>query len=71
MPKEVNISEFAERVERLCNFFIDQAKRDGSDDIKVIQELKEDAANLQFSKEQRVTETLDGLAAYMKGASIK
>jgi hypothetical protein len=69
----VDIKEFARDVERLCDFLIDKLKqsgtRDDSEDIKVIDNLKNIAADIQFDKVNVVTETLSGLSAYMKGAS--
>jgi hypothetical protein len=69
----VDIKEFARDVERLCDFLIDKLKqsgaRDGSDDVKVIEDLKEIAADIQFDKVNVTTETLSGLSAYMKGVS--
>jgi hypothetical protein len=69
----VDIKEFARDVERLCDFLIDKLKqsgtRDDSEDLRVIDNLKEIAADIQFDKVNVVTETLSGLSAYMKGAS--
>lgn len=68
--RTVNIEDFARRVERMCDFILakkgDETGRDGSPDLKVIEDLKEEAADLQFSI-QPITETLDGLHEYMKG----
>lgn len=70
--REVDIKEFARDVERLCDFFLSKVSqeegRDGSDDLKVIEDLKEIAADIQFDKIRVTSETLDGLSAYMKGA---
>lgn len=49
----VNITKFAERVERLCDFVlkqIDPEEKNGSEDLKVIEDLKQDAANIQFNR---------------------
>lgn len=62
----VDIKEFARDVERLCDFLLDKADKDGSEDIKVVQKLKETSADIQFLKESNVT--LSGLSEYMKGA---
>lgn len=67
MPKqEIDLEDFAIRVERLCNFLIDKFPfMDGSEDITVIQKLKEDAADLQTKSRNQVT--LEGLHTYMRG----
>jgi hypothetical protein len=64
--KKIQIKEFAQRVERLCDFLLAQVKdneESGSDDLLVIKSLKEDAANLQFDQ----LRTFDGLDNFMKG----
>lgn len=72
--REVDIKEFARTVERLCDFFLDkisnESGRDDSDDQKVIRDLKDVAADIQCDKVLLTTETLFGLADYMKGANI-
>jgi hypothetical protein len=69
MSKSVDIQEFARRVETLCDFLIDKADRNGSDDLRVIQDLKEDAADIHMNKTM-VNVTLEGLSNYMKGANV-
>lgn len=73
MTKNVDIKDFARQVERLCDFLIakksEETGKDGSDDLAVIEDLKEDAADIQFSS-QPASDTLNGLDAYMKGADI-
>ncbi len=68
MAKRIEIKDFAERVERVCDFFIakvsEETGRRESNDLRVIEDLKEDAANLQFDP---ATETLTGLHDYMNG----
>lgn len=68
--RKIQIKEFAERVERLCDFFIGKAVeetgRNGSPDLKILEDLKEDAANIQFSSGTQLTE---GLSDYMSGIS--
>lgn len=72
--KKIDIKEFAQRVERLCDFLI--AKRvmetgkDGSNDLRVVEDLKEDAADIQFEKVDLGVNVIDGLYDYMKGASL-
>lgn len=71
MSRKVDVEEFATRVERLCDFFLskisEESARNGSVDVKVLEDLKEDAANLQFNQGQQVAGALDGLGNYMKG----
>lgn len=66
----VNITKFAERVERLCDFFLakisEEAGTDNTNDLKVINDLKQDAANIQFNR-SGTKETLTGLYDYMNG----
>ena len=68
MGNPVNIHEFARRVERVCDFLLSQSDRNGSEDRRVIEDLKEDAADIQFDKKQ--INALEGLKDYMSGASI-
>lgn len=69
MPKKISeIQAFAERVERVCDFLLDQTPRDGSEDRKVLEDLKNEAANLQFSDLTILYADLDGLSSFMKGA---
>ena len=67
MRRVLDIKEFAERVERVCDFFLDQAEKDGSDDIRVIQQLKDDAADIQADPAP-IKRVLLGLNDYMHGA---
>jgi hypothetical protein len=68
MKEPVDIKDFARRVERLCDFFLDKLEeKDGSDNLKVIQDLKDEAADIQFDKVD--TGIFDGLYDYMKGAN--
>jgi len=69
MPRQVDIEDFARRVERLCDFIINKAERDGSKDIVVIQELKDDAADILTNKNLVATEMITGLSDFMKGAT--
>lgn len=65
MTKIVNVKDFAQRVERLCDYILDKTKRDGSQDLVVLQQLKEDAADLQIDDSEF---SFEGLSDYMKGA---
>lgn len=73
MTKKVDIKEFAREVERFCDFFLDKVssenERSGSDDLKIIEDLKELAADIQFDKVSMTTNVLSGLSAYMKGVT--
>ena len=66
MPeKQIDIKDFALRVERLCNFLLNKIDvKDGSDDIVIIQKLKDDAADLQFKADSMFFE---GLHKYIHG----
>jgi hypothetical protein len=63
------IVEFARRVERMCDFFLmkltEETGRTGSDDQRVLEDLKEDAANLQVNP-PGATDILEGLDSYMR-----
>jgi hypothetical protein len=49
--EQIELDDFARRVERLCDFLLDKVDtKTGSSDLRVIQDLKEDAANMQFRK---------------------
>lgn len=67
MSKNSDIVKFAERVERLCDFLINEYThengRDGSEDLKVLEVLKEDAADLQ----NNISASIEGLHNYMNG----
>ena len=65
MSTPVDIGEFATTVERVCDFLLDKVKKDGSSDVLIIQQLKEDAANLQV--EYPNANVLDGLESHMRG----
>jgi hypothetical protein len=56
----------------MCDFFLAQTEekeRNGSRDLKVIQDLKDDAANIQF--EHVSSKSFEGLDAYMSGVLTK
>jgi hypothetical protein len=63
------IRQFAERVERLCDYLLDRVKeKDGSPDLNVIVDLKEDAANLQFDLDKvAIFDAFSGLHNYVHG----
>lgn len=68
---EVNVQTFAERVERLCDFLLskmgEETGRIGSDSQKILEDLKDDAANIQMFGARMTTKTLDGLSDFMSG----
>ena len=67
--KKVDVVEFARRVERLCDFLLekisDTSEMHESDDLRVIQDIKTDAADLQF--EGVNLDVIGGLEKFMKG----
>lgn len=71
MSGTVNLQDFAERVERVCEFFLsrvsEETNKTGSHDLKVLQDLKEDAANLQFREDTPTLGAVTGLDAHMRG----
>ena len=65
MPREIELLNFFRRVERMCDFLLDKVEfKDGSPDIAVIQDLKNDAADLQVNHDNI---NLEGLHTYMRG----
>jgi hypothetical protein len=69
MPQPVDIEEFAKRVERLCDFLINKAGSTGSDDLRIIQDLKEDATDIQVYKYFETEGMFKGLSSHMKGVN--
>jgi len=63
-----DIKEFAERVERLCDFLLDGLEKDGSDDVVELQKIKKDAADLQSTKNANVS--IEGLSNHIRGVPI-
>lgn len=61
-----DIQNFAERVERLCDFLLDDIEKNGTRDVVVLQKLKEDAANIQFIDHNSFIMT-EGLADHILG----
>lgn len=70
MSNDPDIKDFAERVERLCDFFLakvgEEDGRDGSPDIKIIEDLKHEAANIHMRGGYAVL-SIQGLDDYMRG----
>lgn len=69
VAKEIKIEDFARRVERLCDFFLAQGERDGSPDRKILEDLKEEAANVQFDMTR--IGNFEGLSDFMNGVVRK
>lgn len=61
----VDTVDFGVRVERLCEYLLNKVDRkDDSNDIRVIQDLKEDAANLHLDMQPDI---YAGLSDHLKG----
>ena len=69
MTRELDLDEFAGRVERVCDFMLSRTKGDGSQDLKVLQDLKSDAADIQTGVVtlNDARQSLTGLHDYMNG----
>jgi hypothetical protein len=66
--KDIDIKEFAIRVERLCEFILDQMdEKTGSAEQILIQNLREDAANIQFNPRLYGDISLRGLDDHIRG----
>jgi hypothetical protein len=63
--KEFDFREFAERVERLCDFILSRIPNDSADK-RVVEQLKEDAADFQ-TKYEFHSISLFGLDDHMRG----
>lgn len=69
MAQQVNIEEFARKVERLCEFLLSKIEQiDGSPDVKAIQDLKDNAVDIQMGSNGGVADlTITGLDAFLRG----
>lgn len=69
--RKLEIRDFAIRVERLCDFLLakisEENGRDGSRDQKMLEDLKEEAADIQIYHVESTTETVKGLYDFMHG----
>lgn len=65
--KKVEIKDFARRVEHVCDFFLSKTEADGSRDRKIIEDLKEEAADIQFDQAEISSGAFNGLDDYIKG----
>jgi hypothetical protein len=65
-----DIKEFAIKVERLCDFLLDrvvaEVGRTGDDDMKILEDLKEEAANIHMVYAPN-SYAITGLDQYMRG----
>lgn len=66
-----DLHNFAQKVENLCDFFLnklsDENQRDGSADVMILENLKKEAADIQFIKLAPTEITIYGLDSYMRG----
>jgi hypothetical protein len=67
VARKIELKEFAKRVEHLCDFFLSKSEADGSNDRKVLEDLKEDAADIQFDQAEVDSGAYIGLDDYMRG----
>ena len=65
--KKIEIKDFAKRVEHVCDFFLSKSEADGSNDRKVLEDLKEDAADIQFDQAEINSGAYIGLDDYVRG----
>lgn len=66
--RTVDVKEFAERVERMCEFILNQIEvKDGSHDTVFIQDLKKDAADIQSNPRSHGDISLIGLDKHIRG----
>lgn len=68
--KQIDIQQFARRVEDVCTFILERIPSNSENvedlkDLQIIQTLKKDAADLQFSNFQMTVNLLDGLASFV------
>lgn len=68
--KKIEIKDFAKRVEHVCDFFLSKSEADGSDDRKVLEDLKEDAADIQFEQAEIDSGAYIGLDNYIRGINL-
>ena len=70
MQTTVDIKDFAIRVERLCEFLLAKMDKDGSKDVVALQNLKEEAADIQADNSNVISESISGLSEYLKGVNV-
>ena len=67
MTKDLDVKDFAERVERLCKFFLAKIP-EASPDRAVLEELEEAAIDMQNSGiEYQTKDAIKGLDNFMRG----
>lgn len=70
MANDIDIKEFAMRVERVCDFILDQMEeKTGSSEQLIFEQLKHDAANIQFNPRLYGDISLRGLDDHIRGIS--
>jgi hypothetical protein len=73
MTRAVEIREFAQRVERVCDFLLDLLSAEGmknkSTDARVIEDLRDDAVSIQFNRID-YPHLFEGLDTYIRGIPI-
>lgn len=69
LMKKVEIKDFARRVEHVCDFFLSKTEANGSKDRKIIEDLKEEAADIQFDQVEISSGAFTGLDDYLKGVN--
>ena len=67
MSRKIDLKEFARRVEHVCDFFLSRTDADGSGDRRVLEDLKNDAADIQFDQGILEKGPFVGLDDYMRG----
>lgn len=66
--EQIAVKDFAARVERLCDYFLSKIERNGSSDRKVLEDLKEISADIQFDRVEVVgINSIEGLHDFMLG----
>lgn len=68
MSNNIDIKEFASRVERFCEFILDQMEeKTGTSEQIFLENLKRDAANIQFTPRLYGDISLHGLDDHIRG----
>ena len=65
MSSEVDLVEFCQKVERLCDYFLSKIPRDGSNSVRILEDIKTDAQTIQDQTRKEIS--FQGLDAYMRG----
>lgn len=67
--RTVDLRDFSQRVERLCDFLLARSDRKGTKEQKFLEDLRNDAADIQFNRLE-IPEALEGLHDYVKGLDV-